>query len=373
MDFALDESQEAVRELAAQILGQICTPEHLREVESTESRIDETAWQALADAGLLGVALPEAQGGASLGFVAAYLLLDQIGRATAPVPYLASIVMGALPIAEFGTDEQRTALLPGAIDGSSILTAALVEPGTPPEAPSVSARQDGDGWRLDGVKICVPAGMAASYVLLPARHDDGSVSVFVVDVDVPGVQRVAQPATDSSIEAQLTFDGATVGAADVLGSVGAGADVVRWIVARGTVGACAAMAGACESALRQSAEYTKTREQFGRPLATFQAVGQRVADAYVDTEAVRLTGLQAAWRLSAGLASDAEVAVAKFWAAEGGQRVVHASQHVHGGIGVDRDYPVHRTFLWAKHLELMLGSATPQLVTLGKILAEVPA
>ena len=114
------------------------------------------------------------------------------------------------------------------------------------------------------------------------------------------------------------------------------------------------------------------REQFGAKLGTFQAVGQRVADAYIDTEAIRLTGLQAAWRLSAGLPAAEAVAVAKFWAAEGGQRVVHAAQHLHGGIGVDRDYPLHRYFLWAKQLELTLGGATPQLLRLGSMLAAEP-
>lgn len=373
MDFALDEQQEAVRDLAAQILGEISTPEHLKAVEATERRIDDQAWAALADAGLLGIALPERVGGAGLGFLEAYLICDQIGRVTAAVPYLPSIVMGALPLAELGTDAQQQALLPGAADGSLVLTAALVEAGAAPDAPTLAARPDGDGWKLDGTKICVPAGMAAAHALVPARHDDGAVSVFVVDLATPGVSRAALTATDGSIEAEITFDGVAVTSGDVLGSVGDGAAVVRWIVARATAAICGTMAGVCDSALRQTAEYTKTREQFGRQIATFQAVGQRVADAYVDTEAVRLTGLEAAWRLAAGLPADAEVAIAKFWAAEGGQRVVHASQHVHGGIGVDRDYPVHRTFLWAKHLELTLGSANPQLVTLGKILADTPA
>jgi alkylation response protein AidB-like acyl-CoA dehydrogenase len=130
--------------------------------------------------------------------------------------------------------------------------------------------------------------------------------------------------------------------------------------------------GVCEEALRMTAEYTKTREQFERPIATFQAVGQRAADAYIDTEAIRLTGWQAIWRLSDELPASAEVAVAKFWASEGGQRVVHAAQHLHGGMGVDRDYPLHRYFLWAKVLELSLGGSTPQLLKLGKILADEP-
>ena len=120
-------------------------------------------------------------------------------------------------------------------------------------------------------------------------------------------------------------------------------------------------------------EYTKTREQFGKPIATFQAVGQRAADAYVDAEAIRLTAWQAAWRLSAGLPATAELAVAKFWAADGGQRVVHAAVHLHGGVGVDRDYPLHRYFLLTRQIELTLGGAHESLQRLGAVLAAEPA
>jgi alkylation response protein AidB-like acyl-CoA dehydrogenase len=130
------------------------------------------------------------------------------------------------------------------------------------------------------------------------------------------------------------------------------------------------MSGVAAEAVRITGEYTVSREQFGRPIATFQAVGQRAADAYVDAQAIRLTMLQAAWRLAAGFPADREVAIAKYWAAAGGQRVVHAAQHLHGGMGVDRDYPLHRYFLLAKQLELTLGGATRQLADLGRMLAD---
>ena len=141
---------------------------------------------------------------------------------------------------------------------------------------------------------------------------------------------------------------------------------------RSTAALALAQAGAAAAALALVAEYTKTREQFGKPIATFQAVGQRAADAYVDTEAIRLTAWQAAWRIAEGLPADKEVAIAKFWAADGGQRVVHAAVHLHGGVGVDRDYPLHRYFLMTKHLELTLGGATEQLLHLGAMLAAEP-
>ena len=158
----------------------------------------------------------------------------------------------------------------------------------------------------------------------------------------------------------------------MLGSVEDGPSIIEWLVQRTTAALALAQAGAAAAALALVAEYTKTREQFGKPIATFQAVGQRAADAYVDTEAIRLTAWQAAWRIAEGLPADKEVAIAKFWAADGGQRVVHAAVHLHGGVGVDRDYPLHRYFLMTKHLELTLGGATEQLLQLGAILAAEP-
>src|SRR3546814_201236 len=126
--------------------------------------------------------------------------------------------------------------------------------------------------------------------------------------------------------------------------------------------ACAMQTGVCEEALAITARYVSEREQFGARLGTFQAVGQRVADAYIDTEGIRLTALQAIWRLDAGVDASEELLTAKFWAGEGAQRVVHAAQHLHGGIGMDLDYPIHRYFRTAKVLELLFGGSTPSLL-----------
>jgi alkylation response protein AidB-like acyl-CoA dehydrogenase len=219
----------------------------------------------------------------------------------------------------------------------------------------------------------VPAGLIADRILVPtAVGEDGSIVVLIVDPNASGVTRERQDTTSGIPEARIELDGVHVTGSDVLGDAASGTAIVEWIVERATAALCSVATGVCEEALRMTAEYTKTREQFDRPIATFQAVGQRAADAYIDTEAIRLTALQAAWRLEEGLPATAEVAVAKFWAADGGQRVVHAAQHLHGGIGVDRDYPLHRYFLWAKELELTLGGATPQLLKLGEILAAEP-
>ncbi len=194
------------------------------------------------------------------------------------------------------------------------------------------------------------------------------MALFLVPAGAPGVERERQDTTTGTPEAQVRLDGVRLGAGAVLGPVDDGT-ALRWTLEHATVGICAVMAGAAAEAVRITGEYTTGREQFGRPIATFQAVGQRAADAYVDAQAVRLTMLQAAWRLDAGMPADREVAVAKYWAAAGGQRVVHAASHLHGGVGVDRDYPLHRYFLLAKQLELALGGASRQLLRLGGILA----
>lgn len=372
MDFSFNEEQQDLQGLAKQILENEVTNERLKETEAGDTNFDRALWAKLADAGLLGIAIPEAHGGGGYGYLEVALVLEQVGRTVAPVPYYESSVLGALPIAQFGSDAQQAALLPAIASGESIVTAALFDGGTDPLVPSTKATRAGDGWTLNGVKDCVPAGPLADRVLVPAITDDGKIIIAIVDPKGAGVTREAQQTTDNHPEARLTLADATVADADVLVGPDGGAEALQWIVERATSALAVIAIGICEEAVRMTAEYTKTREQFDRPIATFQAVGQRAADAYIDTEGIRLTAWQAAWRLSEGLPASTEVAVAKFWAADGGQRVVHAAQHLHGGMGVDRDYPLHRYFLWAKKLELTLGGATQQLLKIGKTLADEP-
>ncbi len=374
MDFSFSEEQEAVRELAGRILTDLATNERLREIESEPDGdyFDRKLWAELAAAGLLGIALPEEVGGAGLGFVETGLIIEAAGRSAAYVPVIETLAASAPAIARFGTESQRQRWLPGVVSGDVVLTTALVELGGVPESPSVLAERTGDGWTLSGTKACVPSGLVADAVLITARVEPASVAVFIVDTSAPGVARQRQVTNTGQPEAELTLAGVTVGADALLGSVEDGRAIIDWLVLRTTAALSLAQAGAAAAALALTAEYTKTREQFGKPIATFQAVGQRAADAYVDTEAIRLTAWQAAWRIGEGLPADKEVAVAKFWAADGGQRVVHAAVHLHGGVGVDREYPLHRYFLMTKHIELTLGGATDHLLHLGATLAAEP-
>ena len=376
MDFSFSEAQEAVRQSAARIFEGRATVERVKEIEASADRVDRALWSELARSNLLGIAVPEEFGGSGLGIMELCLLLEEQGRWVAPVPVLATLVGGALPIAEWGTAAQRSQWLARVVSGEAVLTAALGESGANDAlSPSVTATPAGEGagWVLDGMKVSVPALPVANAVLVPARvaGRDGredAIGVFLVDPAAPGATIERTETTNREIQGHLHLNGA---AGELLGDgTQPGGAIVRWMLDRYLVGLCALQVGACEEAVRLAADYTSNRFQFGRPLSTFQGTALKAADAYIDTEAMRATLWQAAWRLAEGADASAEVAVAKWWAAEGGQRVVHVTQHLHGGMGADVDYPVHRYFLWAKQNADTLGGASQQLARLGQAIAD---
>jgi alkylation response protein AidB-like acyl-CoA dehydrogenase len=391
MDFSFNDEQTAVREAADGILCGLVDPDRVGEVEATEDRVDRALWVELAKADLLGLAVPSADGGGSYGMVELCLLLEAQGKVVAPVPLwatlvLATLVLGALPVAEFGSYGLRAALLPGVTAGDVILTAALADVADDIAVggtghPSVSAAVADDGTlTLEGIAHAVPYAHLADRVLVPAATPDGVV-VAVIDPTSAGVSVERATTTNREIHPHLHLDGVTVAPGEVLagGDAGRGAEVLDWMLERAWTGLCALQVGIAEAAVRQTAEYLNTRKQFGLPLATFQATKMRAADAAIDTDAIRVTTWQAAWRLDNGLDAARAVNVASWFASEsgqrvvfatqhlhGGQRVVFATQHLHGGMGADISYPIHRYFLWGKQIELQLGSPSAQLARLGR-------
>ena len=348
MDFGLTEEQVELAGLTRKILAE-----------------REAPWGDLAAAGVLAAGLPVSLGGAGLGLLEQCSVLIELGRAACDVPYLASVVLGAGALASFGTTAQRQRWAAPAGQGSVVLTAALAEEdGDDPRVPSTRAERAYGQWVLTGLKTAVDAAPEADLFLVPCTSPDG-VLVFLVAPSDAGVSVEPQQLTDFGSAGRVVLSGVTLGDDRVLGGDG----VADWLVARATVGLCAVQSGVIERALELTAEYAKSRVAFGRPIGSFQAVTQRLADAFVDVEAVRLTMWQAAWRLASGAAAATEVPTAKFWAAEAGHRVAHTAVHVHGGMGIDVTYPVHRYFVAAKRHEFALGGATAQLRRIGDALA----
>jgi alkylation response protein AidB-like acyl-CoA dehydrogenase len=355
MDLTPTEEQRELVDLAARILGDACTPEALNARDRAgTTAFDRALWGELAGAGLLGVGVPEEYGGLGFGFLETCLLLEQVGRVTAPVP--AQAVLGvAVPVLAAHGSEQRVRLLPGICAGSTIVTAALAEVGGDPFAPATTAVESGGGWRLTGTKTGVPAGTEADFLLVSADY-----GLFLVAAD--DLAAHPQPVVGAGVDALVELAGAPgekVGGADTV------ADAVRYAIVAG----CAVSAGVVAAAIELTAGYVREREAFGRPLATFQAVGQRAADGFTAAWAVRLAALEAAWALADGRDADLEVHTAKALAADRGLVAMRAAQHLHGGIGLHAEYPLHRHTAWAKRAELGLGGAADHLERLGALIA----
>ncbi len=370
MDFAFTEEQLAVSEAARGLFGGLVDPERVAAVEKSDDRIDRDLWQALAGADLLGLAVPESDGGAGYGLLELCLLLEAQGNAVAPVPLWSTLVLGALPIARFGSTEQRARWLPGVVAGDTFLTAALSgTASSPTSTPPVVAEASGDGWILEGTEQCVPQAHLAARIFVPASTGDG-VLLALVDPAAGGVTLERTVTTNREIHPHVRLEGVQVAAADVLAQPHAGRAVLADLLAAATVGLCALQVGVCESALTQTATYLNTRHQFGRPLSTFQGTMLRAADAAIDIEAMRVTWQDAAWRYDTGRDTTDAARVAKWQASERGQRAVHATQHLHGGMGADVTYPIHRYFLWGKQIELLLGGPSSQLAKIGADIAQ---
>jgi acyl-CoA dehydrogenase len=346
MNSHLDESQEAIRDAAAEVFSRLVDPTRIEKVEQHADRFDRELWSALADSGLLGVVVPEEHDGLGLGAVELALACEQFGRSVAPVPYLECALAG-WTIAAHGSDDQRARLLPGLVSGQQVAAVAW---------PATTAHLRGDDDRLTGTALGVPWGHVADVVVVPL---DGRV--LLVDPHADGVTSVREETTGRAIATTLTFDNA---AAEAVGD----ARMADWLLARSRTMSSAVQAGLTDAAVRLTASYTNEREQFGKPLSTFQGVALKAADAYLDATALRAAMLQAAWALDELDDPTLETLTAAWWAAEGGQHCVHLTQHLHGGMGADVTYPVHRYFLWAKQLELQLGGASALLAELGDAL-----
>lgn len=365
MDFTFPPEADEAAALAATILGDLTGPERLAEVEAAGDRFDPVLWRALGDAGLRTLTTPESHDGAGLGFLELCRVLVEVGRRVAPVP-LATDAVARLFVSEHcGDDLQRTAYT------SDVLSCAITEEHEhAPATPTTTAVLDGSTYVLTGTKYLVPAATVATAFLVTATTADGT-GVFLVDADNSGLSISSQHLSDGDVAGLVRLNGARV---SDQWRVGAGdSEAVQRLMDLLTVATCAVQLGVTEGALALTAAYAKTREQFDRPIATFQAVSQRLADGYIDTRFLALTVWQAAWRLAERLPATEAAATAKLWASDAGHRIAHTTVHIHGGVGIDLDGEAHRYFTAATGYDFQFGGATEQALRLGRLLAAEPA
>ncbi|MGW0833706.1 acyl-CoA dehydrogenase family protein [Streptomyces prunicolor] len=383
MDFTPTEEQAAARDLAARIFGDLSTPERLT---AAGTGSDPELWKALCAAGLVG-AVEE------LGLLGLVLLLEEQGRTTAQVPFASTCVYGLLAVAAHGSPEQRERLLPGIGDGSVVVCGAFPAQGgarargVRGEAERGQDERASTKGELTGTVPVVPWLRDATHVLVA---DDRRELWLTPVTEATRVEAVELTAPWSA--GRLTLDGASaerlgakgvhLGAAGVhLGDQGDQGDQVQQlpsrpptpspytdVLATARTAFAGLQAGVCAGSLARAVAHVNAREQFGRPLATRQAVQLRAADAHMDVEAIRVTAYEAAWRRDAGLPYATHALTAAWWASEAGLRVVHTGQHLHGGAGADLDHPVHRHFLWGRQLDAYLGCGGEVLQELGELI-----
>ena len=344
MDFTLDPPLRDATELAALVV---------------ERSADARLWDALVDAGLVELALPGAVGGDDLGPAGAAAVLTELGRRAAATPFYATLALGALPLARSGAGSP---LLRRVVEDGVVLTAALHEPSAPfPTEPRTLATAAPDGFTVTGVKLAVPDAGAAERVLVPVTLAAGGPAVLLVDPRGPGVEVGRVPGAGPNAPFRLRLDGAPVPGDAVVGGAAAVADLYRLAVA----GAVSYGDGLLAGALALTVTHVAARRQFGRPLATFQAVAQQLADVYLAARTLHLLAQSTVWRLQNDLEPGTDAEVAAYWVATELPAALGTCHHLHGGLGLDRDYPLHRFSAAASDLARLVGGPETTLDRLG--------
>lgn len=375
MDFAFTEEQQAAVEAAKAVFSGVkpdAVPSPALTPGAVAEDFDRPLWARLAATDLLSLVIAPEHGGAGLDTIALCLVLRESARVLARVPLLESSAV-AMTIERYAGPRTAAALLPRAGRGELVLTAASNgRSGHEPAELAVTARRDGTDWILDGLQSAVPWAHGADLIAVPAHTAEGHTVLALIPRTQRGLTLAEQYSTSGELLAELRLDSVRLDSAEVIDADGAW-EWLRGVLATGT---CALALGLGESVLTMTSQYTGKREQFGHPVATFQAVAVQAADRYIDLRAMEVTLWQAAWRISRAaegpLPPAADIAVAKIWASEGVRRVVQTAQHLHGGFGADTDYPLHRYHAWAKQLELALGPAAAHEEALGDLLAAHP-
>ena len=360
MNFDFSEEQRAIADMASSVFADFCNDDQVRAHWDSGQPYDQALWPQLAETGLLGLIVPEDDGGIGLGMTELMLALEQQGRYVAPVPLWRQQLVAGL-LAKFAPADIKSRWLEKLVSGAALATLSL-DGLSAAHGLGLKATQAGDSWQLNGRVAAVALAAEAQLAVIVAATDAGP-RLFLVES--AGLEKIAGTLTHAEPAADLVFNNVTLTAEQALPAA-----ALPWLEQRAIACLGALQLGVAAEDLRRTVEYTSQRIQFDRPIASFQVIGARSADCYIDIEALRSTLWQLCWRLDAGLEAEGAARVVKYWAAECGHRVAHACSHMHGGMGSDISYPIHRFLYWSRALELTLGSATADLQALGDWLAK---
>jgi 3-oxocholest-4-en-26-oyl-CoA dehydrogenase beta subunit len=364
MDFGLSETQERLKKEAQEFFVQECPKTLVRAMEEDEKGYSPELWRKMAARGWLGLIFPKEYGGSGGTFLDLTILMEEMGRALVPSPFLSSIVYCGLPILEAGTEEQKSQLIPKIISGELIFTLALTETDVSYTASeiAVTATPAGENYVINGIKLFVPHARSAEYLLCVARTKDShtpeeGLTLFLVQRDSPGLSYTLLKTIAHDQHYEVVFDNVRVTPKDILGKLDQGWPIVAQVLDQGAVAQCALMVGGAQQVIEMTVEHAQKRVQFGQPIGSFQAIQHKCADMLTDTEGSRFITYQAAWRLAQELPCTMDASLAKTWVSDAYHRVCVQGQQIHGGIGIIKEHDMQLYFRRAKVAELTFGDA----------------
>jgi alkylation response protein AidB-like acyl-CoA dehydrogenase len=364
MDFTLSEEQEMLRKSARAFLADKCTKSYVRQMETDEAGYSPTLWKEMAELGWLGLAIPDLYGGSGMEFINLAVLLEEMGRACLPGPFLPTVVLGALTILADGNEKQKATYLPDIANGKIIMTMALNEDEGLYEPGSIAttAFTEKNDFIINGTKLFVPNANVADYILCVARTSDEpdkkkGFTIFIVPAKDKGIECTLLKTINGDKLCEVTFNNVRVSKDNILGSVGGGWPIVEKVIERAAVAVCCDTVGVLQKVMEITLAYTKERKQFDKPIGAFQVIQHYMADMVTYVDGAWFVTYQAAWRLGEGLPSIRETAVAKTYSAEAYEWCITKAHQIFGAIGVTIDHDLHFYTTRGKAAQLSYGDA----------------
>ena len=364
MDLGFTEEQEMLRTSARDFLEKECPKTLVKEMAEDEKGYTPELWRKMAELGWMGLVVPEQYGGMEMSFLDLVVLLEEMGRACLPGPYISTVVLGGFAIQAAGNEEQKKELLPKIANGDLILSIALTEPSAKydPASITVKAVPDKDDYLISGTKLFVENAHIADHIVCVTRTKNGAspeegITLFLVDGESQGITTTLLKTIAGDKQCEVIFDNVRVPKKNMLGELDKGWPVVERMLEQATVALCAQMVGGAQAALDMSVAYAKERVQFGRPIGSFQAIQHYCANMVTDVDGSKFITYEAAWKISEGLPATMEVSMAKAWVSEAYRRVTLLGHQIHGGIGFCMDHDMPLYFKRAKAAEPTFGDA----------------
>ena len=367
MDVAFTEEQEMLRDSARRFFETECTMQFVRQRMAEPAAVTDEFWRKLAEQGWLGIVYPEEEGGSGLGLVDLVVLMEEMGRAVMPGPFLSTVLLGGAVIAEAGAPAQRRQWLPHIVAGGAKAALAWTEPNLRWDAPGITlrAREAAGDFTLSGSKLFVGDAHLADVLVVAARTRDGStmedgLSLFPVPKDTPGLTITVLPTIDETRKlCEVRLDNVAVPAGGLLGEIHQGWAPLSRVISRATVALAAEMCGGAQQVLDMTVAYAKMRVAFGKPIGSYQGVKHQAADMLVAVENAKSLTYYAAWAVDQGLdEAPLAVSMAKAAASDMSRKVAGTGIQLHGGIGMTWEHDLQLYFKRAKASEVAFGDAT---------------